>query len=511
MDHKQVNYERRVLLLIGFFAIIRLFAAFLIELGNDEAYYWLYSQQLQWNYFDHPPMVALWIRFFTGNLLLEHIPGFLRLGSIVSAAFATWFIYKASETIHSKKAGWLAALLLNASFYFGITVGLYIMPDSPQIFFWTFSLWMIARIMTDEKKWANWLLLGIAAGLCIMSKVHGVFIWTGLGMYVLFLRRKWLFLPQLYVAVLLTLVIASPILWWNMANDFVTYRFHSRRVKIEKLDLNYLSFVKELVHQVFFNNPLNTGLILWVVFRQQGWTSKKYPALTVFQFIGWPLAFILLCVALFRDTTLPHWSGPAFLTLLPVVAVYFADRTVQTAAPKICKWAVGLYIFVLTSWLAIIHFYPGTYGSKSSNNYGQGDISLDLVGWQKTSQFFDSLYRADVKNGVMPSNAALVTTYWWGAHSDYYLARPLGLQMIGLGDYPAIHHYAWLNRERIKKADIDNAYCIMPVDESYRLAIEEYQTIEEAARMEVKRSGQPAHYFIIYRLRGWKGRLTMAP
>lgn len=30
------------------------------ELLADEAYYWVYSNYLDFGYFDHPPMVAIW-------------------------------------------------------------------------------------------------------------------------------------------------------------------------------------------------------------------------------------------------------------------------------------------------------------------------------------------------------------------------------------------------------------------------------------------------------------------
>lgn len=40
--------------LLVYFVINILQAAFL-ELHFDEAYYWLYSRNLDWGYFDHPP------------------------------------------------------------------------------------------------------------------------------------------------------------------------------------------------------------------------------------------------------------------------------------------------------------------------------------------------------------------------------------------------------------------------------------------------------------------------
>src|SRR5215213_3642628 len=126
------SYRKKFFVFVAILFPIKLFFAFWLELGNDEAYYWLYSQYLQWNYFDHPPMVAVWIRIFTLNLVFSN-EGFLRLGSVVGCALSTWFVFKAVATLHSEKAGWFAACLYNASFYAGITAGVYIMPDTPQM------------------------------------------------------------------------------------------------------------------------------------------------------------------------------------------------------------------------------------------------------------------------------------------------------------------------------------------------------------------------------------------
>ena len=52
--------------------ILNLVQSNFTQLIFDEAYYWYYSQQMAWGYFDHPPMVALMIKissyFFDGEL-----------------------------------------------------------------------------------------------------------------------------------------------------------------------------------------------------------------------------------------------------------------------------------------------------------------------------------------------------------------------------------------------------------------------------------------------------------
>lgn len=79
----KANLKQQIYFLILVFFIVRLAVASVVELGTDEAYYWLYTQYLQWNYFDHPPMVALWGRLFTFNQSLEGQEAFVRLSSIL--------------------------------------------------------------------------------------------------------------------------------------------------------------------------------------------------------------------------------------------------------------------------------------------------------------------------------------------------------------------------------------------------------------------------------------------
>lgn len=497
------SYRKKLFCLIAIFSIIKLILAFVSELGNDEAYYWLYSQYLQWNYFDHPPMVAVWIRLFTANLLLDQYEGFLRLGSVIGCALSSWFLFKAVALLHSERAGWFAAVLYNISFYSGITAGLYILPDSPQMVFWTLSLLLIAQITKDENSWSKWLLFGVVAGLCIMSKVHGAFLWIGLGGFVLFQRNVWLKKPQLYVAFLITVIIICPIFFWNMKYDFATFRFHSNRVDVEEFVLHASYFFKELGTEICFNNPVifflsASGLIVW--YRKK---MAYQPALSIYIFIGIPLIFLLLFVSLFRNVVLPHWSGPAYISFIPLAAVWLANST-QDYFPRILKWGMAIFLVSYLGYTLVVKFYPGSFGSHNNEEYGRGDVTLDMYGWKKASAQFDSLYKDDVSKNIMASNAAMVTSNWWGAHVEYYFAKPLHLKMIGLGKPRQINEYLWTNKWRKDEVDLNNAYCIIPSSDKYYAPANFYQIKELALIIDVKRNGKLAHQFAVYRLKGLK-------
>ncbi|MEO6454975.1 MAG: glycosyltransferase family 39 protein [Ginsengibacter sp.] len=505
-------YTKRVILLIALFSILRFIIASSVELGNDESYYWLYSKVLKWNYFDHPPMVALWIRVFTVNLLLEKYVVFLRLGSIVACALATWFMYKCVSTISTKRAGWFAACLYNASFYAGITSGLFIFPDSPQMVFYTFSLWMIAKITLQDDKWLPWILFGISTGLCIMSKVHGVFIWAGFGLYILFFKRIWLTNIRLYVALAIALAITSPILIWNIQHNFLTYRFNSKRIITRGFLLNWYSFFTTIFQHFMINNPFNVVCIFLGLLTWRRYKLYLTPALSVYNLIGIIPGLLLLFISLYRST-LPHWSGPAYIALLPLAAIWLARISKEVIYPKLLVFGLGANILFLIVCTLVINFYPGNFGSKAPHELGKADITLDMYGWKEAGEKFALIYKNEIKKGIVQPGSPVVCNTWWGAHEEYYFCRPSGIQMIGLGSMNALHEYMWMNKKRKDNVNFSTAYCIVHSDENYNVYTQYknfYSRIDTATVIEVSRNKKPAHNFYIFRLSGWKNQLPVA-
>jgi hypothetical protein len=303
--------------------------------------------------------------------------------------------------------------------------------------------------------------------------------------------------PWLYVAILITAVLASPILFWNIQHDFMTYRFHSNRVTINR-SFNPKSFFHEVGGQLLFNNPFNAVIIYLALIAFARRRLQRLPVLTLFNLTGLSLAGILLGIALFRDT-LPHWSGPAYVTLLPLAAIYLAEK--RPVFPRILYWNLGGYGLFVVSWWLFAHFYPGTSGSRDSTVLGRDDLSLDMYGWKEAGKKFSDYYHSEGHSGKA---VPLVCSYWWGAHLEYYFARPAGTTMIGLGSTQRLHHYAWVNEWR-KGVSMDTAYCVVPSDEYYSTVKAYrafYSVIDSVFTIPVFRGGKPAHQFFVYRLTG---------
>lgn len=496
--------------------MVRLLVASHIGLGNDEVYYYTYALHLQKNYFDHPPAVAWLIRIFTGNLYFQQ-EVFLRLGAIVFAAMGTWLSFAIGKRIRNEATGFYAALLYASSIYCSIIAGTFILPDSPQIVFWLASLLAMLTIvdayqLNGKATYSQWLLFGTLAGVCIMCKVHGIFLWAALGAYMLFYERKMFLHPGFYLAVVLTAIIISPIITWNIDNHFITWRYHSERVEVHQFELNTDGFIQAVVGQIFYNNPFNVCIIVFalVVMRK----AKLLPAHTsrLLLFAGLPMVGFVTGISLFRDV-LPHWSGPGFLTL-SFIAAAFLDAKISSLHPArvfsgLLKAAMVFIAVLVTAGVTAINVYPGTVGSKQAANLGDADFTLDMYGWAQFGQDFTAWQSNAIANKQLPAGLPIVCNKWFpAAHIQYYVARASNNAVIGLGNMNDLHQYVWLNHYQQPLTPGQDALCIMPsnIAADPQLAYGVYfSAVQPLYQFTSFRSGKAVRYFNVYLLKGYKG------
>ena len=117
------------------------------------------------------------------------------------------------KKIGNERSGWFAACLFTFSFYSSVIAGVFILPDAPMLLFWLLSIRLMISIVEGKVSGVYWILLGISIGCCIMSKIHGVFLWIGFGGYILSDRRALLKSPWLYISLIASLIVISPIFY----------------------------------------------------------------------------------------------------------------------------------------------------------------------------------------------------------------------------------------------------------------------------------------------------------
>jgi 4-amino-4-deoxy-L-arabinose transferase-like glycosyltransferase len=200
--------------------LFRLIVAAWVPLTPDEAYYRLWALAPAAGYFDHPPMVALWIRL--GMLVAGDTPLGLRMMGPLSAAFGSLLLAHAGALWLRQpdgrpdwRVGVRVALLLNATLAIGLGV-IIMTPDTALIFFVTLMLWSLSWLCAGGPGWL-WLVVGLAAGLGCDSKYSMLLPVGGMGLWLLGSRagRHWLRKPWPWVAGGVSLLCVMPVVLWN--------------------------------------------------------------------------------------------------------------------------------------------------------------------------------------------------------------------------------------------------------------------------------------------------------
>ena len=509
----KIKKENLIYYIIIIGTLIRCIIGANVELGNDEVYYWTYALHLQTSYFDHPPLVGLFIRLFTFNLHFNQ-EIFIRLTAIIGSAINTWLIYKLLYKIKNRQTGIYGALFYNGCVYTSIISGLFILPDSPQVVFWLLSIFLLIKVfILNERQNLNIILFGLAAGLCTLCKIHGLYLWFAAGIYIVLFDRRWFFNKYLWLSALVTLVLISPIFYWNYQNNFITYNYHSQRV-VTNTGIHFSSFITELTGEILYANPINFVVIVIVLFvsfrRKLFYSNKKLFALLIL--LSLPLIFIFWAVSLFRDT-LPHWPGPGYIALL-ILAAYYANavfanrRRVLTIAYS----ANALLAVVLIVGYLFINYLPAQLGSKDQPNMGSGDFTLDLYGWKNFELQFRKLLTADIRDKEMKPGAVLISDKWFpAAHLDYYVAHSLNMKLYAFGSLFEIHHFAWLDQVNGAIKPGTDAYYIAPSN-YYSNPLQNFshnfKTIETPIIIPEFRDGKEVRCFYVYRMKNYTGGLN---
>lgn len=296
--------------------LIRLAVAATAPLAPDETYYWVWSHALAAGYLDHPPMVALWIR--AGTMLAGQTALGVRLLGPLAGFAASWMLLDAGRVLFpGTKAGIVAVMLLNASLLLG--VGTVIMtPDSPLLFFWTATLWAMARIAAGGSGvW--WLAAGVFGGCTLDSKYTALLLWVGVGLWSLLVPagRSWLRRWQPWTACAIGFVLFAPVLAWNTAHGWVGFVKQGGRVE-DWRPARAAGFLGELIGgQIGLATPLVWALCMagLVVAVRRAWRTRD-PGWSLLAALSFPPVLVFVQHA-FGDRVQGNW--PAII--YPALAV----------------------------------------------------------------------------------------------------------------------------------------------------------------------------------------------
>jgi 4-amino-4-deoxy-L-arabinose transferase-like glycosyltransferase len=315
-------------------ALVRLLFAARLPLFPDETYYWDWSRHLAGGYFDHPPAIALLIRAGawhgtpSGASLDASTPLSVRFFAVLAGAVASL----ATAAIARRLAGGAAAvraavvLALMPLVASGLVLAT---PDSPLLAASAVGLYCVVRAVQSplqsraSLRW--WCAAGIALGVAFASKYTSILLPLTITAAVLMrpsLRAR-LREPGPYVACVLATLVFLPVLQWNAAHDWISFRFQIQhglgapKGSMLKRELDLVGGQLGLVSPILF--ALAAGAV---------WRTLRRPlddarfALAVVAVGSW--AFFVYSAS--RRSVEPNWPAPSYV---PGVALLAALATTE--------------------------------------------------------------------------------------------------------------------------------------------------------------------------------------
>lgn len=462
--------QKKVLILMACSLILRIITATTIELGNDEVYYALYPRYPDWSYFDHPAMIAWVVRILNGGQV-ANTAWALRLPALLFGTLNLYLAFLLGTRLRGPRCGYYAALLYASSLYVSVICGVFILPDTAQSFFWLLSLLYLVRLFGGTLgRNRYWLIFGLTAGLAVLSKYHGVFLWAGAGLYVLLRERKELANPYLYLGGLITLVCTFPILYWNAHHGWASFVYHGNRTLGHQALINWDNVGQQIGGEFFYNSIPVVALIVCalVVYRRKPYLQNRQFVFLLCMSL--PLiAFVWILSA--RRETLPHWTGPSYLSLMLLPAAWLADRRQRRRTTPTVLWICLAFtgLIILLGLVDINTGIPDLTGDRPAltRDYHKDDFTLDMYGWHKTQVLTDSLLTDLVRRSELSPDYQFLQVNWFnGAHVDFYVARPMRKNTLVLGPLKNIHQFYWVNQHN--DWDQVNDYCLVTNSREYQ-------------------------------------------
>ncbi|MDB5484367.1 MAG: putative glycosyl transferase [Tardiphaga sp.] len=202
-----------------------------MELRTDEAYYWTWSKESVLSFLDHPPMIAWFIRF--GTAIFGDTPFGVRFAGLLAMLVSQVLLADiVRRTTRDGRAVAMVLLLPEAALYYGLLMAK-VAPDVALIPFALALIYALVRLVeSDDGRW--WLAAGVFAGLALLSKLTALMLLPAVAAFVAMpSQRRWLLTPWPWLAMLLAVMVFSPVLVWNAQHDWASFKFQFIRASAD--------------------------------------------------------------------------------------------------------------------------------------------------------------------------------------------------------------------------------------------------------------------------------------
>lgn len=302
---KRLNQGQLLIVLLLLWLLLNLIQAALTGVIYDESYYFHYSRNLDWGYYDHPPVVALMVRLssllFDGGLSVRFV-------TVVLQIFTIAFIWKTAEDqlVHNNNLIRFFAIISSVVMF--VVYGFITTPDSPLLFFTALLLYAYKRFLANDS-WGNSLLLSLSMAGLVYSKYHG-----GLVILLLICSNPRLLLNYKFlISGITALLLYLPHMIWQFENGLPSFKYHTTG---RSRPFRFIYFIEYLPGQALSFNPFVLFITLWILFFKK---PKDLLFRSFYFIVGGMILFFW--ISTLRGHAQPQWTIAASVPM--IILIYY--------------------------------------------------------------------------------------------------------------------------------------------------------------------------------------------
>ena len=350
-----------------------------IRLFFDEAYYYGWSQSLDWGYYSKPPVVAWLIRLTTD--LFGNAEWALKLSAPVLYSLTGGVLYQIGKRLTNARAGFYTAAIFLTMPLVSFN-SLFITTDAPLLFCWASALWLFLRAQATNR-WHFWLMAGLVGGLGLLSKYTFILFPAAFLIYALLSPQGRLILanPRFWVACGLAITLVLPNLWWNYQHDFISFQHTAEISKQSESQIELSRLWEFWGTQFVVFGPIAMLLLLVRLFKPRAIEAGHQEALLWSLFI--PIFAVISIQALTARANI-NWGAPAYVSASLIVGIYLAKLRWK-------HWFKAAFAINLVLMLAFYH-YGSVLKALDIESKNGNDPYVRIQGWKELADEIQPIF-----------------------------------------------------------------------------------------------------------------------
>lgn len=431
-NQKLALYSLKTFFIIAILIQLFRFITLYFELQNcdlyvDEVYYWGWAQNFELGYYSKPPVLA-WLIMLTTTIFGES-EWAIKIGAILLYPLTSMVIYLISDILFKdKRIAFYSALAFLTIPAVSLS-SMIISTDVVLLLFWSLALYFFIKAL-KENQLHDWVLLGLTAGLGMLSKYNMAFFLVS-ALMVMGLNkayRGYFKDKNFYIALILSFMVFSLNLYWQYQNDFISF-VHTKEISHIESELFHVNkFLEFIGAQFAIMGPIFFALLLFLLFQRKRLFQNN--AMKILYLFVIPY-FLFITTLSFLSRAYGNWSAPIYIAGTILVVSYM----IQKNQIRLVQLSIGLNILVAL----IFYFFQAIVSNLKLNIPSKMNPYKRVMGWQHVANEVAKVQKTEEYTLLFNSRKSM-------AEMIYYL-KPHPFDALTYNPSNKIHHqYDMYNR-----------------------------------------------------------------